>query len=167
MLILQRKHYMNLLPYQHSILVLPFTAEELLLRLRQTVKPILEDAYLSTKPEGIFAFNGWVKENRFRISRRITHAENFLPLITGKIEPTSKGSIVFITYRIYPSVLFYMAFFCLTMLCAALFYMLTEKDWLTSGFLLLITLGIYVISILDFNQKVKLSKSLLEKTLSG
>jgi hypothetical protein len=107
-----------------------------------------------------------VRENRFRISRRITHAENFLPLILGKIEPTSKGCIVFVTYRIFPTVLFFMGFFCLMLLGAASFYALTEKDWLSAGFMLLVTLGIYAISILDFNQKVQISRSLLEKTLS-
>lgn len=157
---------MNLLPYQNSILVLPFPAQEIISKLSQTVKPFSGDEYLSRKPIDAFAFNGWIKENKFRISRRISHAENFLPLIAGKIEPTSKGSIVFITYRIFPSTLFFMGFFCLMLLAAAIYYVLTEKDWLTSGFMLLITAGIYSISILDFNQKVKISKTLLEKTLS-
>ncbi|QHT67073.1 hypothetical protein GXP67_10650 [Rhodocytophaga rosea] len=157
---------MNLLPYQQSILVLPFSAQEIILKLSQTVKPFSGDEYLSRKPIDTFVFNGWVRENKFRISRRITHAENFLPLILGKIETTSKGSIVFVTYRIFPTVLFFMGFFCLILLGAASFYAITQKDFLTAGFMVLITLGIYAISILDFNQKVKLSKNLLEKTLS-
>lgn len=157
---------MNLLPYQHSILVLPFTAQEIKVKLSQTVKTYSEEEYLLKKPADMFAFNGWVKENKFRISRRITHAENFLPLISGKIEPTSKGSIVFITYRIFPSVLFTMAFLCLMLLLAASFYFITHKDWLTGSFMFLVTLGIYIISMLDFNQKVKVSKSLLERILS-
>jgi hypothetical protein len=157
---------MNLLPYQQSILVLPFTAQEIISKLSPTVRPFQEEEYLSGKPIDIFVFNGWVKENRFRISRRITHAENFLPLILGKIEPTSKGSIVFVTYRIFPTVLFFMGFFCLILLGSAAYYAFTEKNWLTAGFVLLITVGVYAISILDFNQKVKLSRNLLEKTLS-
>jgi hypothetical protein len=155
---------MKLLPYQNSILVLPFTAEELAIKLRQKVKPLSEDEYLSQTSDDMFGFNGWVKNNKFRLSRRIKHAENFLPLIAGRIEATSKGSIVFITYRLFPSTLFFMSFLCLAVIVAALFFLLAE-DWLTSGFLLLITMGIYSISVLDFNQKVKISKSLLETTL--
>jgi hypothetical protein len=157
---------MNLLPYQNSILVLPFTAQEIVYKLRPKVKPFSSEEYLYRKPVDTFAFNGWIRDNKFRISRRITHAENFLPLILGRIESTSKGSILFITYRIFPTTLFFMGFFCLVMLAVASFYALTEKDWLTAGFMLLVTLGIYSISILDFNQKVKVSKILLEKTLS-
>lgn len=155
---------MNFLPYQHSILILPFTAEQLVVKLRQKVKTFSEDEFLSPKPDNIFIFNGWVKEDKFRISRRITHAENFLPLIAGKIESTSKGSIVFITYRLFPSTLFFMGFFCLGIIIAALLFIWTE-DWLTSGFLFFIAIGIYCISILDFNQKVKISRNLLEKIL--
>jgi hypothetical protein len=155
---------MNLLPYQHSILVLPFTAEQLAAKLRQKVKPFSEDEYHSRKPDDVFAFNGWVKNDKFRLSRRIKHAENFLPLIAGRIEATSKGSIVFVSYRLFPATLFFMSFLCLGVMIAALFFLLA-KDWLTSGFLLLIVMGIYSISVLDFNQKVKISKNLLEKIL--
>jgi GT2 family glycosyltransferase len=113
-----------------------------------------------------YLFNGTIADYKFRISKKISHADNFLPLIVGKIESSSKGSILFITYRMFPSTLVFMGFFCLMLLLAALFFLLVEKNWTTSVFLFFILTGIYLISVLDFNQKVKISRTLLEKILS-
>jgi hypothetical protein len=157
---------MNLLPYKNSILILPFKADEIEYKLRQRIKPLANDFSISTPAGSSFLFNGWIGDYKFRISKQISHADNFLPLIVGKIEATSKGSIIFITYRMFPSTMFYLSFFCLMLLLSSLFFLLVEKNWITSGFLFLILLGIYIISILDFNQKVGISRSLLEKTLS-
>lgn len=157
---------MNLLPYKNSILILPFKADEVEHKLRQRIKPLAENLPDSPSLHSSFLFNGWIKDYKFRISKRIHHADNFLPLIVGKIEATSKGSILFITYRMFPSTLFYLSFFCLMLLLTCLFFLLVEKNWLTSASLLVLLLGIYLISVLDFDQKVRISRRLLEKTLS-
>ena len=157
---------MNLLPYKNSILILPFKANEVEYKLRKRIKPLQDDLPESPSEPTKYLFNGWIKNYKFRISKRIQHADNFLPLIVGKIEATSKGSILFVTYRMFPSTLFYLSFFSLMLLLSFLFFLLIEKNWLTSGSLLLLLLGIYLISILDFNQKVRISRRLLEKTVS-
>jgi hypothetical protein len=66
----------------------------------------------------------------------------------------------------FPSTLFYLSFFCLMILLSSLFFLLVEKSWITSASLFLLLLAIYLISVLDFNQKVGISRELLEKTLS-
>jgi hypothetical protein len=157
---------MNLLPYKNSILILPFRADEVEYKLRQQVKPVANDPSLALPLTTDFLFNGWIGDYKFRVSKRITHADNFLPLIVGKIEATSKGSILFITYRMFPSTLFYLSFVSLMLLLTCLFFLLVEKNWITSACLFVLLLGIYLISVLDFNQKVGISRKLLEKTLS-
>jgi hypothetical protein len=157
---------MNLLPYNNSILILPFRADEVEYKLRQRIQPVTNDFSTTTSTQSNFLFNGWIGDYKFRISKRISHADNFLPLIVGKIEATSKGSILFITYRMFPSTLFYMSFFCLLLLLASLFFVLVEKNLITAACLFLFLVGIYFISVLDFNQKVGISRRLLEKTLS-
>ena len=157
---------MNLLPYKNSILILPYKADEVEYKLRQKIKPLTNDFLLTHPPANKFMFNGWIGDYKFRISKRISHADNFLPLIVGKIEATSNGSILFITYRMFPSALFYSFFFCIMLLLASLFFLFVEKNWLTAGSLFIFLLGIYLISVLDFNQKVRISRRLLEKTLS-
>ncbi len=157
---------MNLLPYQNSILVLPFSADAIEFKLRQKIKP-LPDGFSHVSPaDKSYLFNGTIADYKFRISKQISHADNFLPLIVGKIESSSKGSILFITYRMFPSTLLFMGFFSLMLLLAALFFLLVEKNWSTSLFLFFILVGIYIISVLDFNHKVKISRTLLERTLS-
>jgi hypothetical protein len=153
---------MNLLPYKNSILILPHKADEIAYKLRRRIKPLTDHSSVSNH----FLFNGWIRNYKFRISKRIQYADNFLPLIIGKIEATSKGSILFITYRMFPSTLFYLGFLSLMLLLACLFFLLAEKNWLTAGSLFLLLLGIYIISVLDFQQKVRISSRLLEKTLS-
>ncbi len=157
---------MNLLPYQNAILVLPFPADAIEFKLRQKIKPLPDEFLPPVLTDKEYLFNGTIADYKFRISKKISHADNFLPLIVGKIESSSKGSILFITYRMFPSTLVFMGFFCLMLLLAALFFLLVEKNWTTSVFLFFILTGIYLISVLDFNQKVKISRTLLEKILS-
>lgn len=156
---------MHLLPHQYTVLVLPITAEEIENRLRQTVTPLPDDFSAPELPQHDFVFNGWIKEDRFRISRRINHAENFLPLVIGKIESSSKGSILFVNYRMFPSALFFMLFFCTLLIACAFYFLISSLNWLAFGLLLASAIGVYGIGIMDFNQKVKTSKSLLEKVL--
>lgn len=157
---------MNFLPYQNSILVLPLVAQEVENKLVRRTKTLSPETFHTFQSINHPLFNGWIKENKFKISRRITHPENFLPLIVGKIEPTSKGCILFIRYQMFPGILFFIVFFCVVILLTSVFFLVFQKNLVTFIFLLLVSVGLYIIAIMDFNQKVKISRKLLERVLS-
>ncbi len=89
----------TLLPAYPETLVLPYPADEILTRLRAATsnKPFIQSN------ENLLHFNGWVKENRFRLSRRMRRTNYYIPLITGHIEATTTGSLVLMEYRLFPT----------------------------------------------------------------
>ncbi len=61
-------------------------------------------------------FTGWFGENRFRISMKIIKPNNYVPLVIGKIENTSSGSLLFINYTLFPSTKMFFIFWNLFIL---------------------------------------------------
>lgn len=49
-------------------------------------------------------FTGWVLDDRFRISLRTRRANHYLPLVIGRAETTSTGSILLLRYTLFPTI---------------------------------------------------------------
>ena len=64
---------------------------------------------------------GRVGEDHFQLALRARRLNGFVPIATGKIEKTSSGCLIFLTYTLMPSTRFYLLFCSLIiMLCGAL-----------------------------------------------
>lgn len=88
----------TLLPTYRETLVLPKLAEDVYQRLAVSTT---SHAFLQPH-EPVLLFNGWVREDRFRISIRARRINHFMPLAIGQIEPTSMGCILRIVYVLFP-----------------------------------------------------------------
>lgn len=73
-------------------------------------------------------FNGWVKEERFRISLRVHRANNYLPLIAGEIESTSGGSILFVDYRLFPTTRMMLLLWTMLLILGSLIFSYQTKN---------------------------------------
>ena len=89
----------SLLPAHHETIVLAHPAKSIyeIIATATSNKPFLQSE------ESKLFFNGWVQENRFRLSLRGQRANHYLPLVIGHIESTSSGSILFIDYKLFPT----------------------------------------------------------------
>ena len=87
------------LPTFRETLILPRTARDIYQRLSvsTSVKPFVQP------DESELLFNGWVKEDRLRISLRLRRANYYIPLVIGQIEESSTGCILLIQYKLFPS----------------------------------------------------------------
>lgn len=154
---------MNLFPYQNTISILPFTALDLYNKLSQVTQSM--HAPLETiKKECVFL--GRVNEEDFIIVKKNKYPEHFLPLIVGKIEATSKGCILLVKYKLFPSALLMLLFFCSLILAIGIFLLLYKREVINFLFLALVSIGIYILCIMNFNQKVAISKKQLENILT-
>src|SRR5690554_6414863 len=88
-----------------------------------------------------YLFNGEVSRDKFFLSLIIHKADSFLPLIKGKIEPLKSGCILFLSYSLFPSSVFFLAFWGLVTLLAAAFFVLVERQWLYAAASLSVGLG--------------------------
>ena len=95
---------MPVLPYHSEMLVLSLSEKEVRERLYRVVFPLSDSQPMAAdKEENDFAFNGQVRKGRFSISRRIRYSNSFLPLVNGRVEDTGNGSIVRLSYSLFPT----------------------------------------------------------------
>ncbi|MDN4166798.1 hypothetical protein QWY31_14900 [Cytophagales bacterium LB-30] len=152
-----------LLPIKNEMLVLPYEAPlvcgRLLARTRKVEKEYVEQAH-----EGHW-FHGWIGSNfRFTISRRTKHVEHFLPLISGSIEPTSKGCIVFIRYRLFFGTRLLLFLWLLVTGSMALLFTFQEKNLLYASICGFSGLLYFVFLRINFYMQCKKDQKLLHQT---
>ena len=140
---------MRIFPYYFETLVLPLSSEKVVqVLLKNTSPPKVES-------ESKSLFLGHVDSHTFRISEKINRPDNFVPLIKGTIENTSKGSIIFTSYNLMFSTALFVAFWSIVTLVLALILILKFNESLYSA----ISLGAfflnYVITSINFHRRVK------------
>lgn len=164
---------MKLFPCQSSVFVSGYTADEIAHKLEAAIKPakIKEDVFSehwllpARSLEQNYPFRGAIQEAGFRISRKVTYPESFMPVIDGKIESTSKGCILFIDYNLLKGTRFFMSVSLVFALFLGMFFLLAERNlWYFLASLGFIGVG-YGVTWLSFQQKVKMCKELLEEVL--
>ena len=156
---------MTLLPLKRETLVLPYSAEEVEKKLWLAVFPVKEDEPMPDKIDQLFLFNGWVKNRKFKISRRINSPENFLPLMKGTIEQTSLGSLLFVQFSLFFSSIFFLVFWSVVTLFLTFFFIYFYDIALYGAIAFLLGVGNYVVTMANFNIQVKKSRELLNKVL--
>lgn len=150
----------NLLPSHDETLVLPLRAEEVINRFSRVTRNDL-----TAVQDKSILFSGWVKEDRFRISLKVSRPNNFLPLIKGRIESTSSGCLIFIDYHLFPTTkLFVSLWLLLTCLFAIVIGFQYSSLWYSLGGLT-IAICIYLITWSNFNLQLNLARKELLKVL--
>ncbi len=154
-----------LLPFSRETIVSSYDAKQLSQRLGKVTKPSKADAWAPEGGEAEKSFNGWVKKGRFKLSRKVNRANNFLPLISGKIESSSMGSIVFIEYKLFVWTLSFLVFWLTLTGLFALYFFVYERIYLNAIFSILLGVANYVIAVLNFHKQVKISSRMLHEVL--
>jgi hypothetical protein len=157
---------MKLLPVQSSTFVVAYPADEVKSRLCAVVKSVDESVFRSSGREENYMFNGIIQSDKFIISRKLNHYQNFIPRIRGRIESTSRGSIVFVKYSLFFGSLLIWLLISSIALTIGLVFLLMQQN---ITFFLLALAGIvinYVMILSNFNRQVKISQMDLEYLLN-
>ena len=109
----------GLLPSISETMVLTLAAEEVAQRLKNGVSDQI--------------FQGAVADTKFRINVRVIRPTQFQPVIKGRVEATSRGSILFLQYSLLPSTQVYLIFWSAVMLTASGFAAYAEGNVLWVG----------------------------------
>jgi hypothetical protein len=147
-------------PEKNETLVLPLSRAQVCNVLDKNIRP-LEKGYRRYDPA--FLFNGWIKKEKFCISRLIRHPDNFLPLINGHIDATSRGSLLYLRYRLFPSTLYFLIFWSiLTVMMAVFFFVVYGLFWYGIVSLSLGAMN-YLVTILKFNKEFQRTQLLIRQ----
>lgn len=157
---------MNFLLFHRETLVLPYEAREVRKKLWYAVMPLKEIEEVPDVPESHFKFNGWISGSVFRISKKQSHPDNFLPILSGKIEATSVGSIIFITYRLFFSTIFFLIFWSVVCLLIMLLFIFSYQIYEYAAIAFLLGAGNYTIALVNFNMQIKRSQTLFRGIFS-
>jgi hypothetical protein len=151
--------FLLLYPSRNETIVTPLPAEEVAQRFARAT-----NTQLPADREHLFS--GWVKENRFLISLRVTRPNNYLPRVSGQIESTSSGCILFMRSELFPTTKMFVAFWFLFILLAGLVIGFQSKNWfyLLGGFALI---GfIYWVVWSNFSIQYRVTQKAIEQTLN-
>jgi len=155
---------MNLIPVHTEILVSSLTSQEVVRRLDVVTKDIYNQDVEEFQP--LKKFNGKVNKSSFHLSLGVESGETFLPLIHGKIDPTSTGSILFLKYTLFPGAVFFLYFWLLVTLMIGLFFLMVEKDLILSLASFGAGAGNLAFAWAHFHRKVKVSQIIFREMLS-
>ena len=124
-----------------------------------------ERIYFQSKTNKEFLFEGWISDSQFRICQYTGFPEQFVPMIYGKIEATSKGCILFLDYRLLKATLFFWIMGIFIFGIIGIIFLFIERNMSSFFLMMLFFLGTYSVLMLNFIQKVKISKQLIKKIL--
>lgn len=157
---------MTLLPVHTEVLVSPLPKEEVMLRLSAVTKQVnYLDYRLEEKPGHLF--NGSLGDSGFRISLKIKRADSFLPLIQGDLEDTAMGSILFLSYKLFPSSAFFLGFWTIISSVLFLFFGIFTEKTLLAGSTLLLGMANYAFAWIYFKRKIRQSQKIFKELLNN
>ena len=93
----------NILPQETETLIVSHDWDVVLQR--------LEDASTFSATAGLKGtalLTGWVKEDRFQLMLRQRRPNGFMPIVEGRIDPTSTGCLLFLDYKLMPMTRMYL-----------------------------------------------------------
>ena len=154
--------WMNFLPRQTRTIVLPHPAHRVMAGIRRLVRT----PQTSAEAPAEWLFNGVVSSRSFSVSRRIHAYQNFLPVMNGRLEDTSLGSILFVRYRMFGSSLGFLIFSSLLIMVVGLFFLIMDSNLPYFLFSLALLTINYIVAIAGFNRQVSISQRLLEGALN-
>ena len=153
------------MPYYSETLVSALSKKEILGHLIRVTREV---NYMDsrTMSDSKIKFNGMIGQEGFRISKVITKGDTFLPLIKGEVEPTPRGSIIFMRYRLFPGAIFFLAFWSVILIAFSVFYLAFVGN-LTHGLICIgLAISNYVLGMFFFHRQVKASREVFHELIN-
>ncbi|MFM7628766.1 MAG: hypothetical protein ACKO44_04555 [Algoriphagus sp.] len=154
---------MYLLPFRSETLVSALSKEAIQSKLARVTHYALEK---SNKGDNAYRlgsqmlFNGQVGDGTFRISRILRKGDTFLPLISGRVEATPRGSLIFLRYGMFPSARLFLLFWTFLLLALAVAYGMGLQQ-VGKGLVCFALSGLnYGLALFFFHRQVRRSREL-------
>lgn len=111
-------------------------------------------------------FNGIVGKNGFRISKVTNRADSFIPIILGRVEPTHRGCIIFINYRLFASSVFFLVFWSIILAAFTALYLFLIPNFLYAGICTGLGITNYLLAMYFFHRQVKASRAVFYQLIN-
>lgn len=112
------------------------------------------------------SLSGWINDDRFELTIRMRRHNFFMPLVTGRIDPTSKGSLLFLTYTLFPATRFFLLFWTVVLPLIGVIVSYQSKNyWYLGGFIFAV-IFIYLVAWSNFRLHLKTTRQMLHHILN-
>jgi hypothetical protein len=149
----------SIYPNESETLVAALNRDEIFLRL---TKGISTDEVERGIPKTL---QGWVKDDRFEMTVRLRRQQLFFPLIRGRVESTSKGSLIFITYSLFPGTKLLLSFWTIILPLIALGITTQYKNYLIPVIFGLFVVVIHIVARANFRLHLATTRAMLHNLL--
>lgn len=135
----------KLLPNANETLIVVHDWDEVLRRLGSITA---SERLRTPQPEKILA--GWIKDDRFQLLIRQRRPNSFIPLVEGRIDPTSTGCLIFLHYRLMPATRLYLILWTIIAFISGIFLAIYYNNVLLTAAALGLILLVYLIAWANF-----------------
>ncbi len=150
----------SLYPRETETLVLPFSPPEV----AQRIEAVLDQPFVDDGSHKVV--EGSVNHEKFNLNIRTRRHEFFMSLIRGTMEPTSKGTLVFITYTLFPGTRALLTFWTLFLPILTIpWYLESRNAWVFAG-LLGVTVLMHVVAWANFRLHQKTARKIVNQLLA-
>lgn len=155
----------RLVPNHSEIFVSSLQINEVMRRLDLVTDQVNYSDEPELKYREGYLFNGSLDQNKFRLSLKLDRSDSFLPLIKGEIEPTGKGSIIFLNYSFFPATEFFLGFWGVITFLLTVFFLTFDQDWVFAVLSSLVGICNYAFAFMNFRRKVKESQKIFKEMM--
>lgn len=156
----------TLFPNHSEVVVSPLSGREVIRRVSTVTRQVNFLDHYPREKEPVYLFNGKVSEEKFHISKLLLRADSFIPLIKGSVEATRQGSIIFLSYSLFPSSRFFLGFWLIVSILFSLFFGIFRQDLPLASLCLVLGAANFAFSWSHFQRKVRDSRETLFHLLS-
>ena len=149
-------------PYRATTIVSAYSASEILAKLNEATR---RGANFREKLDNAYKLNGFVGESVFQVSLIVGQMNSFLPLIKGRVEPTTLGCIIFIKYELFASSRILLLMWSFVPFLIAISNIFLLQNYAYAVVALAFALLNYGITIANFHKQCRISEKTLEKIM--
>lgn len=151
-------------PFDKETKLVAFSEEQLMERLKQYIKPLKEE--IQERESKSFLFNGIWNEDGFSISLKLKITNNFIPIINGSFLSSEEGTLIRLTYDLFPATKKLLLLWTIITLLITLFFIGLYQAWIYGAISFGFCIVNYILCAENFKIQVKKSKKMLDKMLS-
>lgn len=132
--------------------------------LKKFIKPLKGEE--QEENQKYFLFNGIWDSDSFSISLKLKISNNFIPIIHGTFLTSDEGTLIRLTYALFPATKKLLMFWTILTLLITAFFIGIHQAWLYGAISFGFCLVNYILSRENFRIQVRKSRRMLDKMLS-
>lgn len=151
-------------PFDKETKLVALSQGQLVEHLNKYIKPLKGD--LPERESKDFLFNGIWNENEFSISLKLKISNNFIPIIKGDFLNSDEGTLIRLTYNLFPATKKLLLFWTIGTLLITVFFIGLYQAWIYGAISFGFCVVNYILCRENFKIQVRKSKKMLDKMLS-